>query len=109
MRGHGAYCPKNRQETETGTPASAGVPGSPAELLPDFSVVGDPLEQRGIITWRPIADDRTQIHLVIQRVRSLPGTRPVQDLHRIFVERAQAYGAGRPAAGRGTAGLRAAG
>ncbi len=66
-------------------------------VLPDFSVIGDPLEQRGIITWRPIADDRTQVHLVIQRVRSLPGTRAVQDLHRIFIERAQAYRGGQGA------------
>ena len=29
-------------------------------VLPDFSVIGDPLEQRGVITWRPIADDRTR-------------------------------------------------
>ncbi len=72
-------------------------------VLPDFSVIGDPLEQRGIITWRPIADDRTQVHLVIQRVRSLSGTRAVQDLHRIFVERAQAYRRG-PAGGPGERG-----
>jgi DNA-binding transcriptional LysR family regulator len=60
-------------------------------VLPDFSVIGDPLEERGVIVWRPIEDDKTGVHLVIQRVRSLPGTRAVQDLHRIFVERAQAY------------------
>jgi DNA-binding transcriptional LysR family regulator len=30
-------------------------------VLPDFSVIGDPLEQRGIITWRPISDDHTQV------------------------------------------------
>jgi DNA-binding transcriptional LysR family regulator len=65
-------------------------------VLPDFSVIGDPLEQRGIITWRPIADDHTQVELVIQRVRSsLRTTRAVTDLHRIFVERARAYPGGR--------------
>jgi DNA-binding transcriptional LysR family regulator len=69
-------------------------------VLPDFSVIGDPLEQRGVIVWRPIADDRTQVHLVIQRVRALPGTRAVQDLHRIFVERAQAYRGGPATSGR---------
>jgi len=60
-------------------------------VLPDFSVIGDPLEQRGIITWRPIAGDDTHVELVIQRVRSLGTTRAVRDLHRIFVERARAY------------------
>ena len=68
-------------------------------VLPDFSVIGDPLEQRGVIVWRPIADDSTQVHLVIQRIRSLPATRAVQDLHRIFIERARAY---RGAAANGT-------
>ncbi len=60
-------------------------------VLPDFSVIGDPLEQRGVITWRPIADDDTQVELVIQRVRSLRTTRAVRDLHQIFVERARVY------------------
>jgi DNA-binding transcriptional LysR family regulator len=60
-------------------------------VLPDFSVVGDPLEQRGVITWRPIADDATQVELVIQRVRSLRPTRAARDLHQIFVERARGY------------------
>src|ERR1700733_8896581 len=29
-------------------------------VLPDFSIAGDPLEQRGVITWRPIAGDATE-------------------------------------------------
>ena len=37
-------------------------------VLPDFSVIGDPLEQHGVITWRPLADDHTGVDLVIQRV-----------------------------------------
>jgi DNA-binding transcriptional LysR family regulator len=63
-------------------------------VLPDFSVIGDPLEQRGVITWRPIADDDTQVELVIQRLRSLRATRAVMDLHQIFVERARAFPSG---------------
>jgi DNA-binding transcriptional LysR family regulator len=59
-------------------------------VLPDFSIIGDPLEKLGVITWRPIADDGTQVRLVIQRVRSLRPTRAVRDLHQIFVERARA-------------------
>jgi DNA-binding transcriptional LysR family regulator len=60
-------------------------------VLPDFSIIGDPLEKLGVITWRPIADDGTQVRLVIQRVRSLRPTRAVRDLHQIFVERARAH------------------
>jgi len=63
-------------------------------VLPDFSVVGDPLEQRGVITWRPIADDDTRVELVIQRLRSLRATRAVMDLHQIFIERAGAFSRG---------------
>jgi DNA-binding transcriptional LysR family regulator len=66
-------------------------------VLPDFSVIGDPLEQHGVITWRPLADDETWVELVIQRARS--GSQPLaaRDLHDIFVERARAYSAARPA------------
>lgn len=59
-------------------------------VLPDFSIHDDPLEQRGLITWRPIANDSTQVELVIQRARARTPTRAVGDLHRIFVERARA-------------------
>jgi DNA-binding transcriptional LysR family regulator len=68
-------------------------------VLPDFSIIGDPLEKGGIITWRPIADDDTQVKLVIQRVRSLRPTRAVRDLHQIFVERAHVYDGQRQPAG----------
>jgi DNA-binding transcriptional LysR family regulator len=60
-------------------------------VLPDFSVIGDPLEQHGVITWRPLADDHTGVQLVIQRARSGSPPLAARDLHRIFVERAQAY------------------
>jgi DNA-binding transcriptional LysR family regulator len=65
--------------------------GLGATVLPDFSVIGDPLEQRRVITHRPLEDDDTAVHLVIQRRRS--GTVPsaARDLHQIFVERARAY------------------
>ena len=44
-----------------------------------------------MITWRPIADDDTQVHLVVQRARSGSPPPAASDLHGIFVERAQAY------------------
>ncbi len=41
-------------------------------VLPDYSVVGDPLERSGEITYRPISDDVTNVLLVLQRRRSAP-------------------------------------
>jgi DNA-binding transcriptional LysR family regulator len=60
-------------------------------VLPDFSVIGDPLELRGDITWRPIADDGTEIRLVMQRARAASPTRAARDLHGIFINRARAH------------------
>jgi DNA-binding transcriptional LysR family regulator len=40
-------------------------------LLPDYSVADDPLERAGLITVRPLADDRTVVRLsLLQRRRS---------------------------------------
>jgi DNA-binding transcriptional LysR family regulator len=58
-------------------------------VLPDFSIIGDPLETCGIITWRPIAGDATSVRLVIQRLLSGSAPRAARDLHRLFVQRAQ--------------------
>jgi DNA-binding transcriptional LysR family regulator len=60
-------------------------------VLPDFSVVGDPLERSGLITQRPLEDDDTAIQMVIQRRRSGSSPSAPADLHRIFVERAATY------------------
>jgi DNA-binding transcriptional LysR family regulator len=60
-------------------------------VLPDYSVIGDPLEQSGLITWRPIAGDQTRVHLDLQRIPSRAPTRAARELHRILVERARAY------------------
>src|ERR1700733_9818673 len=38
-------------------------------VLPDFSVIGDPLVRHGLITWRPLQDD-TEVQLVLHRRRS---------------------------------------
>ena len=61
-------------------------------VLPGFSVIGDPLETRGVITWRPLAGDRTRVQLVIQRPRAGSPPSAVRDLHRIFLQRAQVVG-----------------
>ena len=60
-------------------------------VLPDFSLVGDPLERAGVITWRPLAGDTTEVQLAIQRLRSGSPPRAVTDLYNIFTARARAY------------------
>lgn len=60
-------------------------------VLPDYSVVGDPLEQAGVITHRPIAGDATPLTLV---VCSRPGGRApqaVRALHGALVSHARTY------------------
>jgi hypothetical protein len=66
-------------------------------VLPDYSVIGDPLELHGVITWRPLTDDETGVELVIQRTRSGSPPLAARDLHGTFVERALAYSAARAA------------
>jgi DNA-binding transcriptional LysR family regulator len=66
--------------------------GLGATLLPDFSVVGDALERRGMITWRPLEDDANEVRLMLERSRSGSPPRAAHDLCEIFVRRAQAYG-----------------
>jgi DNA-binding transcriptional LysR family regulator len=66
-------------------------------VLPDFSVIGDPLEACGMITWRPIAGDATVVRLVIQRLRSGSAPRAARDLHRMFVLRGREIRAARAA------------
>jgi DNA-binding transcriptional LysR family regulator len=61
-------------------------------VLPDFSIVGDPLETCGMITWRPIAGDATSVRLVIQRLRSGSTPQAARDLHRMFVQRGREIG-----------------
>jgi DNA-binding transcriptional LysR family regulator len=67
--------------------------GLGATVLPDFSVTGDQLVRRGVITWRPLAGDDTEVQLVIRRRRSRVHTRSAHDLHRLFMEQATAYSA----------------
>ncbi|MGW6273064.1 MULTISPECIES: LysR family transcriptional regulator [unclassified Streptomyces] len=57
-------------------------------VLPDFSVVGDPLERLGTITHRPIAGDTTRVLLMLQRRKAESVPQAAQDLHEAFVHRA---------------------
>ncbi len=60
-------------------------------VLPSYSIFGDPLEQRGAISARTIADDDTGVRLVVQRRRSGSPSRATRDLHELFVAEAVAY------------------
>ncbi len=64
--------------------------GLGACVLPSFSVIDDPLTHHGVITWRPLADDDTEVQLVIRRRRSDVHPKAAQDLHGLFVEMAAA-------------------
>jgi DNA-binding transcriptional LysR family regulator len=65
--------------------------GLGATVLPDFSVVGDPLERRGTLTVRPLAEEATEVLLVLQRRHAGSVPRAVRDLHELFVRNAGAY------------------
>jgi DNA-binding transcriptional LysR family regulator len=58
-------------------------------VLPDYSVVGDPLERSGEITHRPLSDDGTGVLLVLQRRRSAAAHNAISDLHDLFVAEAR--------------------
>jgi DNA-binding transcriptional LysR family regulator len=60
-------------------------------VLPDYSVIGDPLAERGDIAYRAIEDDETEVLLVLHRRRAGSTPKPVRDLHDLFVRRAQAF------------------
>jgi DNA-binding transcriptional LysR family regulator len=60
--------------------------GLGAALLPDFSVVGDPLERAELITWRPLEGAQADLTLGIVRRGSGRPTRAALDLFDILVE-----------------------
>ncbi|MFE9452805.1 LysR family transcriptional regulator [Streptomyces sp. NPDC006739] len=66
--------------------------GLGATVLPDFSVIGDPLERGGTITYRPIAGDTTRVRLMLHRRRADSVPRAARDLYGAFVRRARELG-----------------
>jgi DNA-binding transcriptional LysR family regulator len=58
-------------------------------VLPDYSVVGDPMERAGLITTRPIAGDHTEVRLVLRHRALDRAPAQVRDLRSILVELAQ--------------------
>ena len=57
-------------------------------VLPDYSIIGDPLEVGGTITWRPLDVDDDQVVLVLLRSRTGHVPRAVRQLEEAMVERA---------------------
>lgn len=66
-------------------------------LLPDYSVIGDPMERAGLITTRPIAGDQTVVTLVLRQRASVgpPAPLQVRALRAALVEQARAYAGSR--------------
>ena len=60
-------------------------------VLPDYSVIGDPLERAGLITHRPIAGDDTPVTLVLRQRRLDHVPQPVRELATGLVARAREY------------------
>lgn len=53
-------------------------------LLPDYSVLGDPLERAGLLTFRPIAGDATRVIMTLLHPRRLPVPQAVADVVSAF-------------------------
>ncbi len=67
--------------------------GLGATVLPDFSVIGDPLERCGALTHRPISGDATRVLLMLQRRRAESVPQASRDLHEVFVRTARTLSA----------------
>lgn len=65
--------------------------GLGATVLPDFSVRGDPLERAGLITWRPLTVEPTEVAMVVEG--PVAGTVPAAaaSLRAMFVAGARTY------------------
>jgi DNA-binding transcriptional LysR family regulator len=60
-------------------------------VLPDFSVLGDPMERAGLITARPLAGDRTAVTLVLLHRQTHHVPQAVRDLQALLVAHARAH------------------
>lgn len=57
-------------------------------VLPDYSVLDDPLERSGTIICRPLAEDTTELRVMIHRRHTSTAPAEERDLHAILVRRA---------------------
>ncbi len=62
--------------------------GLGATVLPDFGVLGSPLERSGTLVFRPIADDTIRVLRMLQRRRAESVPQAARDPHAEFVRRA---------------------
>jgi DNA-binding transcriptional LysR family regulator len=53
-------------------------------LLPDYSIIGDPLERRGVITYRRLAATGSEVILVAQHLRARHLPTPVRQMEAIL-------------------------
>ena len=60
-------------------------------MLPDFSIVADPLVEAGVLTTRPIQTDQTTVTLLMLRRRAERVPEPLRDLQRALVRQARIY------------------
>ena len=60
-------------------------------VLPDFSIVADPLVEAGVLTTRPIQTDQTTVTLLMLRRRVERVPEPLRDLQRALVRQARIY------------------
>lgn len=60
-------------------------------LLPDFSVIGDPMERTGILTHRPLATPVPGITMMLCHRHGDHRPQPVRALHSALVRRGRAY------------------
>jgi DNA-binding transcriptional LysR family regulator len=60
-------------------------------VLPDFSIVADPLVDAGVLTTRPIRTDQTTVTLLMLRRRAERVPDPVRDLQQALVRQARIY------------------
>jgi DNA-binding transcriptional LysR family regulator len=58
-------------------------------VLPEFSVINDPLERAGLITYRPITDVHTSVRLAVVQRRDTRRPQAVSDLYDALVDRAR--------------------
>ena len=58
-------------------------------VLPDYSVVGEPLERTGLITTRPLAGDSTRVTLVLRHRMADHVPAAVRELHAALVNHAR--------------------
>jgi len=92
---HRAFGPEVPPATHSTDGAEMGkslvAEGVGITILPDFSVLGDPLHRCGLIETRPIASDHSAVTLQLRERRALQQPLQVRELQHALVARAAAW------------------